>query len=127
MAVVKFSLKGNFNNTERFFSDAKTIDRKYTNILHKYGEAGVRALTSATPYDTGRTMSSWSYHVEDNTVYWTNSNIPNGARVSVAILIQYGHATGTGGYVSGIDFINPAMRPIFDEIVRKLDEEVRSL
>ena len=88
-------------------------------VLHDCGRLGVEALASATPTDTGETANSWSYEVEVNgktsTIVWKNSNLAKGY-FPVAIMLQYGHGTGTGGYVQGIDYINPAIAPVFDQI-----------
>lgn len=96
--------------------------------LEKYGKAGVAALSKATPVDTGLTAGSWSYRIIKTKgrpgIEWYNTNTRNG--VPVAILIQYGHGTGTGGYVRGRDYINPAMRPVFDQIVAQFWREVTS-
>ncbi len=90
---------------------------------------GVDALSRATPVETSLTASSWNYLVSKDSrgsgISWNNTNMTAGG-TPVAILIQYGHGTGTGGYVAGIDFINPAMSPIFDKIVDDLWKEVRS-
>lgn len=95
-------------------------------ILERYGQEGVSALSSATPTDTGTTANSWSYEVSSNgdthTIYWSNSNTNKG--VNIAVILQYGHGTGTGGYVAGRDYINPAMRPIFDRIAEEAWKEV---
>lgn len=97
-------------------------------ILRKYGEIGVQALRSATPIDSGLTASSWGYEIEKNgdtwSIHWTNSNINEG--VNIAVILQYGHGTGTGGYVSGQDYINPAMAPIFEQIANDAWKEVTS-
>jgi hypothetical protein len=94
--------------------------------LEKWGVRGVDALSNATPEDTGETAKSWRYRIRVDrvgyTIEWYNTNIVNGK--PIAILIQYGHATGTGGYVVGRDYINPAMRPIFDEMADELWKEV---
>lgn len=127
MAGIRFTLKGNFNNTERFFKSAQKLDEKTRVLLDKYGKEGVAILSKATPTRTGKTAESWSYKVSEKGIVWTNSNIPEGGRVSVAILLQYGHATGTGGYVQGRDYINPAVAPLFDKFVEELSEEVKSL
>ena len=86
--------------------------------LDRYGQMGVNALASATPVDTGLTAQSWKYRIVKTrgryTIEWYNTNVHNGS--NVAILIQYGHGTGTGGFVQGRDYINPATRPIFDQI-----------
>jgi hypothetical protein len=96
--------------------------------LDKYGKAGVAALARATPVDTGLTADSWKYTIVRTRgrpgIEWYNTNVVNGT--SVAILIQYGHGTGTGGYVRGKDYINPAMRPVFDQIVSQFFKEVSS-
>lgn len=118
--------KGNFNNTENFFNKVKRI--RYMSLLKKYGEEGVQALSESTPKDSGATASSWYYEIIERkngiTIQWCNNNIPDG--IPVAILIQYGHATRNGGYVEGLDYINPAMRPIFDKIANDVWREVTS-
>ena len=100
-----------------------------TSILHKYGKLGVSALAAATPVDTGKTASSWDYTVTVSkgsaTIAWTNSNVNNG--VPIALLIQYGHGTGTGGYVQGRDYIKPAIQPILDDLTKALWKEVTEL
>lgn len=114
MVTVKHS--GSFKNLENLLD--RIFHGDLMNLLDHYGQMGVRALQSATPKDTGATASSWSYEIKkgrtSSTITWTNSNAPNG--VQVAVLLQYGHATGNGGYVQGIDYINPALKPIFDSI-----------
>lgn len=97
-------------------------------VLHSYGKIGVSALAGATPSDTGRAAGSWGYEVKKvgggYSITWTNSDVENG--FPVAIMIQYGHGTGTGGYVAGIDYINPAMRPVFQQIADRVWKEVTS-
>lgn len=99
---------------------------KVEHILEKYGSKGVSALSSATPIDSGLTASSWTYVVEvkgeSATIHWMNTNSNKG--VNIAVILQYGHGTGTGGYVQGRDYINPAMRPIFDQIAEEAWREV---
>lgn len=116
--------KGDFSKTTNFLKRITKLD--YKSILSKYGKMGVDALAKATPVDTGLTASSWSYEiVEDNggaTIYWKNSNIVKG--VPIAVILQYGHGTGTGGYVEGIDYINPALRSIFEGIADGAWKEV---
>jgi hypothetical protein len=94
--------------------------------LDRYGKMGVDALASATPVDTGSTASAWDYRIIRNrrgaTIEWTNSNTPGGT--NVAIILQYGHGTGTGGYVAGRDYINPAIRPVFDKIATEVWKKV---
>jgi len=125
--TITFKHKGNFSNTERFLNHAQRLNAM--RILEKYGPIGVSALSSATPKDTGLTASSWNYFTSVDkfgcSISWTNSNFENGA--PVAILIQYGHGTQYGGYIQGIDYINPAMKPIFEKIVQDLYEEVSKL
>lgn len=122
--VIVFRKKGNFKNTERFLKRANrfSIDQ----LLERYGQEGVEALRATTPKDTGLTANSWYYKVKKETdritITWSNSNIQNG--VPIAVILQYGHATRNGGYVEGIDYINPAMRPIFDRIAARAWEEV---
>lgn len=124
--MIRFKHKGDFKNTERFFK--KAAERSYLNTLKKYGEAGVKALASATPRDSGETAAAWGYEIVSTdsgySIYWTNSNINKG--VNIAVILQYGHGTGTGGYVQGIDYINPAIRPIFDDIANEAWKEVTS-
>lgn len=116
--------KGDFSKTTNFLKRITKLD--YKSILSKYGKMGVDALAKATPVDTGLTASSWSYEiVEDDggaTIYWKNSNIVKG--VPIAVILQYGHGTGTGGYVEGIDYINPALRSIFKGIADDAWKEV---
>lgn len=116
--------KGDFSKTTNFLKRITKLD--YKSILSKYGKMGVDALAKATPINTGLTASSWSYEiVEDDggaTIYWKNSNVVKG--VSIAVILQYGHGTGTGGYVEGIDYINPALRSIFEGIADDAWKEV---
>ncbi len=94
--------------------------------FQRYGEMGVKALAQATPVESGLTANSWRYRIvkgRQPTIEWYNTNVVSGT--PVAILIQYGHATGTGGYVAGRDFINPAMRPIFDQIADEVWRKVK--
>ena len=125
--MVVFTHKGNFNNTERFLKGVPKI--KYRQILEKYAKQGVAALASATPVDSGITAESWDYELKVSpgfySISWTNSNVVDG--VPIAIILQYGHGTGTGGYVQGRDYINPAIQPIFDKISESLWREVSSL
>jgi hypothetical protein len=121
---LSLSSSGSFKNTEDFF---KRMGRSGPPpVLQKFGEAGIAALASATPKETGETAISWDYRVSKHrrgyTVEWFNSNVNEGA--NIAVLIQYGHGTGTGGYVAGIDYINPTMRPIFEGIIAEIWREV---
>lgn len=117
--------RGSFKKTEKFLNNAKS--GKQYDVLDAYGKMGVSALASATPVDSGLTADSWSYQITRSnsgvTITWTNSNRVKG--VPVAIILQYGHATGTGGYVKGRDYINPAIQPIFDKIEQDVWNEVR--
>lgn len=124
MATIKFSHKGDFSKTSKFFARSEAFNRN-TN-LDKYGEAGVRALEEATPKDTGLTSRSWSYKVVRErgklSIYWLNSNEQKS--VNIAVILQYGHGTKNGGYVKGRDYINPAIRPVFDDIADAAWKEV---
>ena len=127
MGLVKFKHRGNFNKVERFLN--RVSNRDYLNVLDTYGQMGVEALSKATPVDTGLTAQSWTYEIErtsDKTmIYWLNTNTNQG--INIAVILQYGHGTGTGGYVQGIDYINPAMRPVFEKIADQAWREVCSL
>ena len=123
-SLIRITSKGDFNNTFRFLN--KMSKFQINKILEKYGQMGVRALASATPIDSGRTAESWGYEIsvgkEGATIHWTNSNQNKG--VYIAVILQYGHGTGTGGYVQGVDYINPAIRPVFDKIAEEAWMEV---
>lgn len=123
--MISFREKGNFNKTEKSLQKMKT--NNYKSILDKYGRQGVVALSAATPKDTGMTAASWSYKIVPNergvALVWVNNHVEKGY-ANIAILLQYGHGTRTGGYVQGRDYINPAMRPIFDNIAREAWKEV---
>lgn len=127
---ITISSKGNFSKTYKSLKNLSVFSSyKLMGILEKYGQEGVKALQQTTPKDTGLTASSWSYSISVDkdliTLSWNNSNIEKG--VPVAVLIQYGHGTGTGGYVEGVDYINPAMHPIFKQIANSAWKEVNSL
>ena len=125
--MITITQKGNFKNLTRYFERLK--ETAHLGTLDKYGQEGVAALSSATPVDTGLTAASWYYKVEHNkdsaVISFHNSNIQNG--VPIAIILQYGHGTGTGGWVEGRDYINPAIQPIFDEIANNAWREVTKL
>lgn len=115
--MITFKQQGDFRQTRSFLQRAlEVVDLSW---LDSYGKKGVRALSEATPRDTGKTANSWDYHIEHNKdgakIVWTNSNVTKNGDC-IAILLQYGHGTNGGGLVIGQDYINPAMRPIFDEI-----------
>lgn len=122
--MITVTQRGSFSNTERYLKRLSNIQLQA--ILDKYGMLGVNALSNATPVDSGRTASSWYYKVVGGRGYcsirWYNSNVVAGK--PIAILLQYGHGTGTGGYVQGRDFIMPAIRPIFDQIANDAWREV---
>ena len=124
MVIVK--QKGDFSKTEKFLNSISK--KQYYRNLQKYAEQGVAALASATPIDSGTTANSWDYEIRQTknsvSIYWTNSNVNKG--VPIAVIIQYGHGTRNGGYVQGRDYINPAMRPIFDKIAENVWKEVTS-
>lgn len=121
---IGFKHKGDFKHIESFFKRARKQNLKEK--LKSYAEVGVIALAANTPMRTGKTASSWGYEIVDTgsaiNIYWTNSNENKG--VNIAILIQYGHGTGGGGYVQGIDYINPTMRPVFETIAENVWKEV---
>ena len=125
--MITFRQKGDFSKLTRYLERVKEVIRR--GDLDKYGRAGVAALASATPIDTGLTASSWYYKIEHSNgsaaISFHNSNIQNG--VPIAIILQYGHGTGTGGWVEGRDYINPAIRPIFDAIANDAWREVTRL
>ena len=122
--MISFRQKGDFSKTKRYFERVKAAAR--LSILDKYGREGVAALASATPTVTGKTASSWFYEISHDkgsaTITFSNSNINKG--VPIAIILQYGHGTGTGGWVEGRDYINPAIQPIFDKIANEAWTEV---
>lgn len=119
-------MKGNWNRTLRLLNQKS--DSKIERILANYGRKGVDALSAATPIESSKTAQSWDFDVHSTgsgyKLVWTNSNINQG--VPIAIILQYGHGTGTGGWVEGRDYINPAMRPIFDSIVNDILKAVNS-
>lgn len=124
MFMFKLVSKGDWKRTSKFLNKMQNLFKSQS--FDKYGRIGVIALESATPKDSGATANAWSYEIERKSgqvsIIWKNSNEPNG--FPVAVMLQFGHGTGTGGYVRGIDYINPAMRPIFEEIAEDLWREV---
>lgn len=124
--AITLKTSGSFKRTTSFLHKM-TASRLYSRLAY-YGEQGVKALANATPKDTGLTAASWSYKIEAVegrvTLSWNNSNTNNG--VPIALVIQYGHVTGTGGWVEGRDYINPAIQPIFDKMVKDVWKEVTS-
>lgn len=125
--MIRFRHKGDFSKLTRFLERAKETVKLID--LDKYGREGVAALASATPVESGLTANSWYYEIENTKgsarINFNNRNIQNG--VPIAIILQYGHGTGTGGWVEGRDYINPAIQPIFDAIVENAWREVTKL
>ena len=125
--IISVSTSGDFAKTDKFLHGIKEFH--YRHKLEKYGRQGVEALKKATPIDSGNTADSWSYEIVEKkgqlSIYWKNSNIQNG--VNIAIILQYGHGTRNGGYVQGVDYINPAMKPIFEKMLNDVWKEVVSL
>ena len=125
--MISFRHKGDFSKADRYLEKLKESVK--LGVLDKYGRAGVAALSSATPVDTGLTANSWFYEIEHSSgsdkIVFNNSNIQNG--VPIAIILQYGHGTGTGGWVQGRDYINPAIQPIFDQMTKEIWKEVTSV
>ena len=121
---ISFTSKGNFSKTIKFLNKVKNV--KINDILSKYGKIGVNALSQATPKDSGVTSRSWNYKIEVNndnaSIVWYNTNVVKG--VNIAVILQYGHGTRNGGWVEGRDYINPAMKPIFDKIADQVWKEV---
>lgn len=128
--MIKFKHKGSFASTEGFFNRIK--HRMFMNKVESFAEKGVAALAAATPRDTGKTAESWYYEIEDTgnmvTITWNNSNEVKSANapyfVNVALILNYGHGTKDGGFIEGLDFINPTLKPIFDELVEQVWGEV---
>ena len=124
MPAISFKHKGNFDKTTKFLQRAKK--REFYSNLDKYGEMGVQALSSATPIKTGQTARSWHYKIETTknsvSIVWYNTNVNEGA--NIALLLNYGHGTPSGGYVRGKNFIKPAMKSVFETIEKGVWEEV---
>ena len=124
MALVVMKQSGSLKNFEGFLY--KNRKRRIYQLLNEYGKQGVELLRDATPVDTGKTATGWDYEIEVNSqgisLYWVNNNVNEG--VPIAILIQYVHATQSGSYVQGVDYINPALRPLFESMATKLWKEV---
>lgn len=122
--MISIKQRGDFKKTEQFLK--KSLGRNYLSVLEKYAIQGVSALSAATPVKTGLTASSWGYEIIQNkgsiSIVWKNSNVQNG--VNIALILQYGHGTRNGGYVKGINYINPALKPIFDKMADAAWKEV---
>lgn len=125
--MLTLNSKGSFKKTEKFLK--RSLGRDYRKILEKYAKQGVEALSEATPVKTGLTAILWDYEIIQNkssiSICWNNSHVING--VNIAVILQYGHGTRNGGYVEGIDYINPALKPIFEELANAAWKEVKSL
>lgn len=125
--MLKITTSGSFKNTQKFLQKMSRGD--IFRVLESAAAAGVTALQSATPTETGLTGESWSYEIEQSkgsvNIYWLNSH-RDAAGVPIVILLQYGHGTGTGGYVQGRDFINPAIKPVMDKIADDVWKAVTS-
>lgn len=122
--MISVSNTCNFEKTIKHLNRMQEITKQ--NIFDKYGKLGVTALASATPVASGKTAASWTYEIQNKgsrtDLIWKNSNINKG--VNIAIILQYGHATRNGGYVQGIDYINPVIKPIFEKMAKELEREV---
>jgi hypothetical protein len=122
--VISFQVHGDFNKLDGFLEKMK--EGMNAGVLDKYGKIGVDALRLYTPKDTGLTSESWKYRIVRNSqgtaIEWYNTNVQD--NVHVAVVLQYGHATKSGTFIEGIDYINPAMRPVFEEIATKAWKEV---
>ena len=125
--MIRFRHRGSFKSIEKFLR--AMAHNEFRNYLEECGQKGVAALASVTPSDTGMTAASWTYGISDDgkstTLYWTNSSVIR-TGTPIVILLRYGHMTGTGGYVTGYDFIDPSIRPVFDGFVTKIWNEVTS-
>lgn len=125
--MISFRQKGNFEKTEKLLK--KSLGVNYRSVLEKYAQQGVSALSAYTPVESGKTASSWNYEIIQNgngfSITWDNSNVVKGT--NIAIILQYGHATRNGGYVAGRDYINPALRPIFDKLANEAWKEITRL
>ena len=124
--MFSFHHKGSFKNLDRFL--LRVLKGDIYAELEMYAQEGVYALQSLTPRDSGLTANSWDYEIDrgggNYPISWNNTNVNNG--VNIAVILQYGHGTGTGGYVAGYDYINPALKPIFDAIAEKVWRAVRN-
>lgn len=125
--VIKTSVKGSFSKSFSFLKSMK--EKRFLKNLPKFGEEGVRALAAATPVDTGLTADSWGYEINSNEyctyINWYNTNVKKGY-FNVALMIQQGHGTKQGVWIEGIDYINPALKPIFDKIANDIWEVIQS-
>ncbi len=124
--MLKVTVNGDFTNTNSYLD--KMSHQKFMSKVMTYAEMGTDALAKYTPVDTGYTAQSWYSEIEESNdelvIRWNNTHINDG--VPIAIILQYGHGTGTGGYVQGRDYITPALEPVFDEIIKLIQKEVKS-
>lgn len=124
--MISVKVSGSFSKSQAFLQ--RMQQRTQFAVLHKYGPIGVAALKGATPIEHGETAEGWYYEIVNKpgyfAIHWLNSHIVNPGQIPVAVLIQYGHATRNGGYVEGTDYINPALRPIFDQMANDMWKEV---
>lgn len=125
---IRFETVGDFDKSLKWLN--RLSEERYLDYLEKYAKMGVEALAEATPKRTGRTAASWTYTIERNAlgsaqITWRNTNVQD--HVNIALIIQYGHGTRNGGYVEGVDYINPALRPIFDKLAQDAWEEVTTI
>ena len=122
--MIKVLVRGSTKNIDVFFDRMKR--REQFAQLEKFGQVGVNVLAAATPEDTGETANAWYYEIFQRpgyySIHWANSHMEEG--ISIAAILQYGHATGSGAYIQGVDYINPAIRPIFEEIAANMWKEV---
>ena len=122
--MIKCTVKGDFKKTKQFLKRTQHLD--FDSLLTQYAEEGVEALKSATPVITGKTANSWKYEIEKSrkqiSIYWSNSNVNEG--VPIAVILEYGHGTGWGGYVQGRHYISPAILPVFEHIAEAIWKEV---
>jgi hypothetical protein len=126
---ISMTVRGSFDKTEKFLKDMADMPSTILRVANSEAQKGVEALIAATPRDSGLAASSWGYKVVQNkrsiTIVWTNTDLENGG-YPVAIMLQYGHGTGSGGYVQGRDYINPAMKPVFESIANNVWKAVKS-
>ena len=127
MTKVKLKSNGDWNKTFSYLTNVTSSNNDIQQIMSRYGDIGVQALREATPKRTGETADNWSYRVTKNkngySLEFINLNMTSNG-TPIAILLQYGHGTRNGGYVTGRDFINPALRPVFDDIAIAIWNEV---
>lgn len=123
--MLRVTSEGSFKNTNAFLD--RILKGDIYPDLHQYAQRGVDALRSQTPVESGLTADSWGYEIQETgattTIWWTNTNVVNGFHVAIGL--QYGHGTGQGGWVQGYDYINPALKSVFDEIADAVWKEVQ--